>query len=88
MNLQDFRTLCAAESFKPFVMHLANGKEILVDHPDFVLLPRTGYTVAVLTSDNRLQYVDLLLVNSLETDGLPGGELPNHPEQPEPGRRE
>ena len=88
MTLQDFRALYDAEPFQRFTLHLANGKEIIVDHPDFVLLPRTGRTVAVLTPDNRMHYVDLLLVNSLETDSPASGELPSAPASPDGGSRE
>lgn len=88
MTLQDFRKLYDAEPFRPFTLHLANGREILVDHPDFVALPRVGRTLVVLTPDDRMHYVDLLLVTNMETATPASGELPDAPNSSDPGRRE
>lgn len=87
MTLQDFRKLYAAEPFQPFVLHLAKGKEIFIDHPDFVALPRVGRTLVVMTPDDRMHYVDLLLVTNMETARPTNGELPDASNQPEPGDR-
>ena len=70
-------------------MHLANGKEVMVVHPDFVAVPRVGRTVVVITPDNsRMHLVDLLLVSNLETGILANGELPSAPDSPDGGSRE
>lgn len=89
MTLQDFRKLYDAEPFQPFTLHLANGKEISVLHPDFVAVPSAGRTVVVITPDNsRMHMVDLLLVSSLETQTHASGELPSAPSSPNGGTRE
>ena len=88
MTLQDFRKLYDAEPFRPFTLHLANGRKILVDHPDFVALPRFGRTLVVLTPDDRMHYVDLLLVTNMETASPTNGELPDASTSPDPGSRE
>ena len=89
MTLQDFRKLYDAEPFQPFLLHLANGKEISVLHPDFVAVPSAGRTVVVSAPDNsRMHRVDLFLVSSLETQAHTSGELPSTPGSPESGSRE
>ena len=79
MTLQDFRQLYSAKPFQPFTLHLADDRDIPIDHPDFVALPRVGRTPVFPTPDNRMHYVDLLLVKNLETAGPVSGELPDAP---------
>jgi len=62
-----------AQPFRPFRMHLADGRNILVKHPDFLAYTPTGRTVIVTRLDETYEVIDLLLVATLEVvDGKPG----------------
>ena len=37
MNAKDIRDLIRVSPFKPFRLHLADGKSLRVSHPDFVI---------------------------------------------------
>ena len=65
-----------AQPFTPFRMHLADGRVLSVDHPEFVLYIPGARTCVVADAD-ALVYdtVDLLLVTSLET-GAGNGKRP------------
>ena len=52
--------------FRPFVMHLADGREIMVKHPQLVVSTSTGRTTVVVQPDDTLNIIDLLLVTDLE----------------------
>jgi len=47
-------------------MHLADGRQIPVNHPDFVAFAPSGRSVTVYQPDDSRNVVDLLLVTDLE----------------------
>ena len=73
MTIEQLRATYNAQPFRPFVIHLADGREIPVKHREFILTVPSGRTVVVCQPDDTLNIVDLLLVTDLElkptTDG-------------------
>ena len=67
MILEHFRDALRAQPFRPFVMHLADGREIAVRHPGLVVATSTGRTTVVVQPDDSLNIIDLLLVTDLES---------------------
>ncbi len=67
MTIEQFRAFCDARPFRPFVMHLADGREIPIRHREFVMASPSGRTVSVYQADDTLNVVDLLLVTDIET---------------------
>jgi hypothetical protein len=55
--------------FKPFVLHLSDGRQFRIEHPEFILVGRG--IVAVLREDDLVETVDALHVLSVE-DIKPG----------------
>jgi hypothetical protein len=55
-----------AQPFKPFRICLADGREFVVHHPDFVARSQGGRTAVVFGDDEDFAIIDLLLVTSLE----------------------
>ena len=66
MTVEQLRTLSNAQPFRPFAIHLADGREIAVQHPEFIMTVPSGRTVVVAQPDDTLNIVDLLLVTDLE----------------------
>ena len=64
--MRQIREAYEARPFRPFVMHLADGREIPVPHREFLALSPTGRTVAVYDPDDAFNVVDLYLVTDLE----------------------
>lgn len=46
MNLKDVRDLIQTSPFQPFRLHLADGKDLRVPHPDFALVTAEYVVVA------------------------------------------
>lgn len=69
MRTDEFRNLRDAQPFRPFAIHLADGREIPVRHQEFALLSPSGRTVIVYQPDDSFEVVDLLLVTSLAVNG-------------------
>ena len=65
-----------AQPFRPFVVHLADGRAIPVHHPDFVASVPSGRLLVILQPDESMNVVDLFLVTDLEL--RPNGEAQHH----------
>ena len=66
MTIDKIRELYNALPFRPFVIHLADGREIPVLSREFMLAAPSGRTIVVYQPDDTLNLIDLLLVTDLE----------------------
>ena len=66
MTIEQLRELHGRRPFQAFRIHLADGRSLPVEHPEFLSQSPTGRTIAVALADGSHQIVDLLLVTSLE----------------------
>jgi len=58
-------------------MHLADGREIRVEHQKFLMLSPSGRTVIVYQPDDSHNVIDLLLVTDLEVKANRRGKKGN-----------
>ncbi len=72
MTIARVRELYDATPFRPFTLHLADGRHIPVYHREFFLTAPSGNTVVVFQPDDSMNIIDLALVTDLELkpDGL------------------
>jgi hypothetical protein len=73
MTIEKLRDLYDAQPFQPFVIHLADGREIPVHHRDFIARAPSGRTVIVYQPDDSHNIIDLLLVTDLEVGSAKNG---------------
>ena len=66
MTIEQMRTFYNAQPFLPFVIHLADGREVPVKHREFIMAAPSGRTILVYQPDETLNVIDLLLVADLE----------------------
>ena len=66
MTSDQLTTILTSRPFQPFRIHLADGRHLDVEHPEFIAY-RGGRTAVVYTGAERNEVIDLLLVTSLET---------------------
>jgi hypothetical protein len=66
MTIEQLRNFYSVRPFRPFIMHLADGRQVAVQHPEFLATAPSGRTVTVYQPDDTLNVVDLLLVTDLE----------------------
>ena len=71
MTLAEFRNTLTAQPFRPFVIHVADGRPLSVVSPEFIARDPKGRTIAVYQADGKLSLIDLLLVTELaiQTNG-------------------
>jgi hypothetical protein len=66
MTIEQLRRMLQARPFWPFHIHLADGRSIPVEHPEFVGQSPAGRTIGVGLADETIEIVDMLLVTSLK----------------------
>jgi hypothetical protein len=68
MTVEQLRNMHQAQPFTPFIIHLADGKQLAVPHREFLSYSPSGRTVIVHGEGETWSVVDLLLVTRLEAD--------------------
>jgi len=66
MTIEQLRKMHTARPFRPFEIHLADGRSIPVDHPELLAQSAAGRTIGVGVPDGTIEVIDLLLVTSLK----------------------
>jgi hypothetical protein len=66
MTIEQLRNLYDAQPFRPFVIHLADGRSVPVNHREFILSVPSGGVILVVQPDDTVNIIDLLLVTDLE----------------------
>lgn len=66
MQMKDLQKVYKAQPFEPFVIHIADGRKVRVDHPDFMALSPTGRATVVFDKSGGFEIIDLLLITSLK----------------------
>lgn len=66
MTAEQLRATREAQPFRPFTIHLADGRSFLVPHRDFVSQSPSGRTIIVYGAGESFSIVDLYLVTELE----------------------
>jgi hypothetical protein len=66
MTIEQLMVALAAQPFQPFTLYLADGREAVVRHRDFVSHSPSGRTAIVHHDDDSYSVIDLLLVTELK----------------------
>lgn len=66
MTIGQLREVHRAQPFRPFRLHLGDGRALPVPHPEFLAIHPTGRTVIVFGPKDHFEIVDLLLVTGIE----------------------
>jgi hypothetical protein len=65
VTIQELRKHWGAAPFRPFRMHLDDGREFPIDHPEFLYLGPVGRVAVVEDFKGNIELIDPLLVTSL-----------------------
>ena len=71
MPAEQLRALREANPFRPFTIHMADGRTLTVPHRDFLSQSPGGRTIIVYHSGEAFSVVDLYLVTELEVQAAP-----------------
>ena len=70
MTIQQLRAAHKAMPFHPFNVHMADGRQFSVPHPDFLFMSPSGRTVIICEENEDFSILDLRLMT--ESEMLPG----------------
>jgi hypothetical protein len=73
MTIEQLRAVYDSKPFRPFVLHLADGRSISVRHREFIMSVPSGRTIVICQPDDSLSIIDLPLVTELEIKPAPNG---------------
>jgi hypothetical protein len=65
VTVQQLRAAWRAVPFRPFALHMADGRSFAVPHPDFLSMSPTGRTVIVYQEDDEFSILDLLVMTEI-----------------------
>jgi hypothetical protein len=65
MRIGEIRETLRKQPFRPFVIHLADGREFPVEHVDFLLISRTERSIVVAELNGGYEIIDPMMVTSL-----------------------
>lgn len=66
MTVQQLDNIHRARPFRPFTIHMGDGRALHVPHPEFLSRSPSGRTVIVYGNDESFSVLDLLLLTELE----------------------
>jgi len=66
MKADELRALLDARPFHPFSIRLGDGRELVVDHPEFLATSPAGDIAIVFRREGGFNIVDVELVTDLE----------------------
>lgn len=66
MTIQQLRAALGATPFRPFTVHMADGRAFEVPHPDFLSMSPTGRTIIVYQQNDEFSILDLLLMTEIQ----------------------
>ena len=66
MTIQQLRAAHKATPFRPFKVHMADGRHFHVPHPDFLSMSPSGRTIIVYQENEDFSILDLLLMTEIE----------------------
>ena len=70
MTTEQLRSFLNVRPFRPFMIHMADGRTVDVNHPEWVAYAG-GRIALVAKPDETFEVIDLLLVPSLEAKPEP-----------------
>jgi hypothetical protein len=74
MHVAELRRLMHKVPFQPFIIHMDYGRQVRVQHLDFIATSPKGHSAVVFQDDRGYEIIDLLLVASFEVEPV----LPAH----------
>jgi hypothetical protein len=67
MTVEQMRAALQTRPFHPFIIHLADGRQVPVRNQELALMSPMGRTIIVYQADDTANFIDLLLVTDLES---------------------
>lgn len=74
MRVEQLRKLLTTQPFRPFTIHLPEGRSVPVVHHDFALLSPNGRTLIAYGADDAADIIDVMLITSIQLGPPPASQ--------------
>ena len=71
MHKEQIAEFIRGQPFHPFDIKMSDGRAYNVDHPEFVSVSRDGRVVVYHTTDDRMLFLDVHHITTLEVANRP-----------------
>ena len=78
MTTERLRDFIRATPFRPFIVHLADGREFYIAHPEMIAHASPSRIAVLALPNDSIEVVDLLMIVSLETTGTASAQRPTN----------
>jgi hypothetical protein len=68
MRPEPIKDAAQAQPFKPFTIHLADGREARVPAPDFMSFHPKGRLVVIFTEAGGIRHLDMAMITEISFD--------------------
>lgn len=68
MKIENLRELHNAQPFRPFTIHLSDGRQVVVAHPECLAYAPDGQTIVAFQRDSVMRVVSWPQVTELEVN--------------------
>jgi hypothetical protein len=68
VKIGELRTVYGADPFRPFVIHLNDGRRIPVHRREWIMSTPSGWIIVVCQPDDSCDFIDIDSVDKLELD--------------------
>lgn len=75
MHRDKLRELIRSQPFRPFTIHLPEGRSVQVVHHDFAIMSPDDRTIVAFGPDNSFNMIDVMLVANIEVGPPPGPKV-------------
>jgi len=79
MDVSKIRQFHGSSPFLPFTLHLADGRNVSVGHPEFMMISPDEDECVIFEPDGTLRMVDVSLVTEIERENPRNGARPKKP---------
>ena len=62
MTSATIRTVMHNQPFRPFNLHLADGRAFTITHPDFIAVSQNGREAILYDEEGGAHFIDILLI--------------------------
>jgi hypothetical protein len=66
MKIEELRSLHQTRPFRPFAIHMADGRTLPIPHNEFLAYDEEGTMLIALRNDHTFSILDLNLITELE----------------------
>ena len=71
MITEEIRALLVAQPFRPFTVHLSDGKEVRIHHHDHAWLLPSGFQLIFESAEGKVHLINVAQISEITYEAVP-----------------